>query len=90
MTMKREDRSVKAAQAERLLDDPAFKTAVERVEGNIIRLMKNANLNGDEAVDGYTTELVRKLQTIAAVQTSLQAEIDSVKLMNHNKSIKAV
>ena len=70
----------RAADAERLLNDPAFIAATTAIETQTIKHLKETQLDGKPETERYVMELVRILQSGTRFQRLLWQHIDSGKL----------
>lgn len=73
----------RASDAERLLADPAFQSAMEGIEGQIVDRLKSAQLDGKEETERYALELVRCLQAQARLSRHLWQQVEHGKLEEH-------
>ena len=68
---KRGSPEVAAADARRLLDDPAFNAGVERVRNGLVTSLENIKHDGTPEMDAYERELCRALRMLNAVTRSI-------------------
>lgn len=73
----------KPAEAQRLLDDPAFQDSTQSVERSIVDKLKTTLLDGKPETERYILELVRTLQSGARYQRLLWQQVDAGKLQEH-------
>ena len=72
---RRQQPDVGAAEARRLLDDPAFDAAVGRVKGGLVDALEAIKHDGSPEMDAYERELCRALRTLNSVTRSLSLVI---------------
>lgn len=75
----RQSPDVAAADAKRLLDDPAFKRGVERVRNGLLRELEDLKHDGQPETDAFEREVCRSLRTlhalVRAVSTGVQMNV---------------
>ena len=65
---KRESSEVIANDAQRLLDDPAFKRGVELVREGLIRELENIRHDGSPEVEDFEREVCRTLRNLKSMR----------------------
>ena len=75
-------RRMRGERAQRLLDDPDLQAAFEAIESDIMRRMKNIELNGSELANAQAVELVRDLQANGRITRQLRQWVTSGQLDN--------
>jgi hypothetical protein len=73
----------RGANAQRLLDDPAFRDSSDALERQIVEKLKSVQLDGTEATERYVLELVRCLQSAARFSKLLWSQVENGKLQEH-------
>ena len=73
----------KGRNAERLLEDPAFRDALEGIERQIVETLKGVQLDGKPDTERYVLELVRCLQAQARQSRFLWQQVEHGKLAQH-------
>jgi hypothetical protein len=71
------DHSKRATDAQRLLDDPAFRESSELLEKGIIDRLKQTQLDGKVETERYILELVRTLQSAHRYQRLLWNAVEA-------------
>lgn len=69
---RRQHPDVKAAEAQRLLDDPAFIRAFDAVQEGMINEIINLRHDGKAETDDYERECCRTLRTLSSVRRALR------------------
>ncbi len=82
--------TTKGANAQRLLDDPAFRESAESLERQIVDRLKSTHLDGSEATERYVLELVRCLQSSERFSKLLWSQVAHGKLEQHELEKKRV
>lgn len=70
-TSKRQSPDVKAEEAKRLLDDPAFVRAHDAVREGVINELEAIKHDGQQITDDYERELCRTLRTLNSVKRAI-------------------
>lgn len=68
---KRESSDLKADEAQRLLDDPAFQRGFESVREGMVNEIINLKHDGQAETDDYERELCRTLRTLNSLKRAL-------------------
>lgn len=79
-TSKRESPDVKASEAQRLLDDPAFIRGFDAVREGCITELENIKHDGSEALEDYEREICRTLRTLNSVKRAIAMTVQGQKL----------
>ena len=77
---RREQTDVKAAEAQRLLDDPAFVRAREVVREGLLTELEAIKHDGQSETDAYEREICRALRTLRSVTRAIQMTVQGQKL----------
>jgi len=77
---RRESPDVQAEDAQRLLDDPAFKRGFSAVHEGLINEISNLKHDGQPATDDYERELCRTLRTLSSVRRAIALGVQGQKL----------
>lgn len=77
---RREQTDVKAAEAQRLLDDPAFVRAREVVREGLLTELEAIKHDGQSETDAYEREICRALRTLKSVTRAIQMTVQGQKL----------
>lgn len=73
----------KGNEAARLLEEPAFRDALEGIERQIVEKLKSVQLDGKQETERYVLELVRCLQAQARQTRYLWQQVEHGKLAEH-------
>jgi hypothetical protein len=76
----RSDPQTKAAEAQRLLNDPTLTDAQQAIEAQIVTNLANAQLDGKPETEAYCLELVRALQAHRRMTRMLWSQVEFGKL----------
>lgn len=79
-TTRREAPDVKAEEAQRLLDDPAFIRGFDAVRNGVIKEIENLKHDGQPETENYELELCRTLRNLKAIKRSISLGIQGQKL----------
>lgn len=79
-TGKREQPDQQAAEAQRLLDDPAFQRGFDAVRDGLINELEAIKHDGSSAIDDYERELCRTLRTLRSVKRAISLGVQGQKL----------
>lgn len=71
--------------AERILDDPAFKSACLTIRADLLERFEDSRFSDDEE----RTEIWRKLQSLRAIENELRSVLDTGKLAEQTLLEKA-
>lgn len=85
MTLKRHTAEVAANDASRLLNDPAFKTAIQRVNDEIAREIRTLDHDGSPEKDAHERELCRELRLLDKLVSKIAAPVQLRALKEHNE-----
>ena len=85
MVARRHTAEVAANDASRLLNDPAFKTAVQRVNDEITRKIRTLDHDGSEEMDAQERELCRELRVLDKVVSKIGAPAQLQALRDYNE-----
>lgn len=72
---RREQPDIKAEEARRILDDPAFKRGYEAVRNGLIKAIEEGQSDGSEEYAQYEDELCRALRTLASIKRNISLGI---------------
>lgn len=70
-TLARHSADVIANDAQRLLDDPAFKRSFEMVRDGLVRELENMRHDGSPEMDSYEREVCRSLRNLMSVRRAI-------------------
>ena len=76
----RENPEVKAEDAARLLNDPAFKRGFEKVRERVIRELEVINPDGSAETEAFERELCRTLRTLNQVRRAVVMSVQNQQL----------
>ena len=79
-TSKRESPDVKSEEAQRLIDDPAFKRGFDAVRDGVIREIENLKHDGQPETVNYELELCRTLRTLTGLRRAIVLGVQGQKL----------
>ena len=79
-TSKRESPDVKAEEAQRLLEDPAFKRAFESMREGLVNELENLKHDGQPETDDYEREICRSLRTLRGIPRAITLAVQGQKL----------
>ena len=71
---------VQAADAERLLNDPAFQRAFGTVRDSCVDLLEQLQHDGSESMDEYEREICRTLRTMTRIKRVLSISVQGQRL----------
>lgn len=77
---RRQSPDVQADEAQRLLDDPAFKRGVSAVREGVINELERIKHDGQPETDDYERELCRTLRTLKSVERAIAMGVQGQKL----------
>ncbi len=77
---RREEPDVQANEAQRLLDDPAFKRAFSVVKDAMVREIINFKHDGSDQADDYERECCRTLRTLNSLRRALALGVQGQEL----------
>lgn len=77
---RRQAPDVQAKEAQRLLDDPAFKRGFDAVHEGLINEISNLKHDGQPQTDDYERELCRTLRTLKSVKRAISLGVQGQKL----------
>lgn len=69
-----------AAEAERLMNDPALKRGFQAVQDGLVNQLLNAKSDGSEEYDAWEREICRSLRTLTGVKRALSISIQGKQL----------
>jgi hypothetical protein len=72
---RREQPDIKAEEAQRILDDPAFKRGFEAVRNGYIKAIEEGLADGKPEYDMWEREICRSLRTLYAVKRNISLAI---------------
>lgn len=72
----------KAIEAQQLLDNETLKGALEVIDNDILKEMRNLTMDGSPENDSKALELVRQLKTSAKFRNVLKQRVSNYKLLN--------
>lgn len=87
MAPRRQSAEVAANDATRLLNDPAFKLAVQRVTEDITRNIRRHEHDGSEAADLKDLELCRELRVLEKVVSKIGGQSQRGALQQYNEGL---
>ena len=70
-TLQRGSEDAKAAEAQRFLDDPAYKRALDAVREGLVNALENIKHDGQAETDAMEREICRSLRTLNSVNRAL-------------------
>ena len=79
---RRESGEVKANDAQRLLNDPAYVAGFNRVRDALIRELENLKHDGTSETDAYEREICRTLRTLNSTKRAMSLGIQGQELRN--------
>lgn len=85
MVARRHTAEVAANDASRLLNDPAFKTAIQRVNDEITRKIRTLDHDGSGEKDAEERELCRELRVLDRLVSKIAAPVQLQALKEHNE-----
>ena len=77
---KRESMEVKADEAKRLLDDPAFQRAYDAVREGLVNALAELRHDGQPETDAFERELCRSLRTLSSMRRAIALAVQKHKL----------
>lgn len=83
--MRRDSAEVAANDASRLLNDPAFKRAIERIRSDLVGKIASHEHDGTEDDDAFDLERCRELRTLERIVRKIAAGPAWQSLKEHNK-----
>lgn len=71
---------VQTAEADRLLNDPAFQRGFDNVRDGCVALLENLQHDGSEATDDYEREICRTLRTLSRLKRTISIGVQGHQL----------
>jgi hypothetical protein len=76
----RASKEVQTAEADRLLNDPAFQRGFDNVRDGCVALLENLQHDGSEGTDEYEREICRTLRTLSRLKRTIALGVQGQKL----------
>ncbi len=84
---KRQSGAVVAAEARRLLDDPAFNAGIDRVRDGLVAELENIKHDGQPETDAYEREICRALRMLKSLTRSISLTVQGEAFKAHDISL---